>query len=86
MCIAVQQNLSIHLEKNVCDNTFSPRKCEILTNLGLFLAFKAVNILLGGICMPNQKIDTKRHLVKVQKVAKMVKIMPQRFFLAPVKF
>ena len=54
----------------MCDDKFFPQKGEILTNLGLFLAFKAVNILLGGICMPNLKIYTERQLVKVKKLQK----------------
>ena len=58
VCTTVQHNISIHLEKNVCDNTFFPQKSEILTNIGPFLAFKVVIILLGGICMPNLKLYT----------------------------
>ena len=42
----------------VCDNTFFPQMGEILTNLGLLLAFKAVDIFFGGICTPNLKKHT----------------------------
>ena len=52
------------------DNTFFPQKCEILTNLCPFLAFKAVNIFVGDICMPNLKKHACNYLVNVKKVDK----------------
>ena len=71
--MSTSENQSIAIEtlrylswKNLCDNTFFPQKCEILMNLSLFLAFKAVNILLGGICTPHLKMYTKNQLVKVK--------------------
>ena len=53
------------------DKTFFPQKGEILTNLGLILAFKAVYIFLDGICMPNLKNQTWNHLVNVKKVEEL---------------
>ena len=69
----------------MCDNTFSPQKCEVLTNLGLFWAFKAVNIPLGGIWMPNLKIDL-RTPDEGKKSCKNGSNHAPVFFLPPVKF
>ena len=76
----------IHLETILCDKTFFPQKGEILTNLGLLLAFKAVDIFLGGICMPNLKKHTWNHKVNVRKVGKLNNIKPHWFLVSPVKF
>ena len=70
VALFVQMNLFCHrvdsLKSNeeglcyqyMCDDTFFPQKGAILMNVGSFLAFKAVNMVLGGIFMSNLKKHT----------------------------